>query len=225
MNLDLATRLARRPAERTGPIVCSLLGREWDVLDGVHCPTDDFSTAWFTFRLPYGPGPFLEMGCGAGVTAVTAALKGSSHVTAVDVNASAVRNTELNARRHGVADTVHTVHSDLFAEVPAGEFDIIFWNSSFVDAPAPEGVTEDLARIVFDPGYLIHRRYLREARDFLSPRGRLLLGFGSLGNQDLLGRIADEAGLRTEVLDTVTVPGPARLEYSLLEFVRARSAA
>ncbi len=225
MNLDPATRLARLPAERTGHIVCSLLGREWDVLDGVHCPTDDFSTACFTSRLPYGPGAFLEMGCGTGVTAVTAALKGSAQVTAVDLSPAAVLNTELNARRHGVAETVHAIHSDLFTDVPAGEFDVIFWNSPFVDAPMPEGVPEDLARIVFDPGYLIHRRYLHEAQDFLSPRGRLLLGFGSMGNRDLLGRIADEVGLRTEVLDSVTVSGPVRLEYLLLEFVRVGSAA
>ncbi|AGL16383.1 methyltransferase [Actinoplanes sp. N902-109] len=224
MNLDPATRLARRPAQRTGPVVCSLLGRDWDVLRGVHCPADDFSTAYFTAHLPYGPGPFLEMGCGAGVTAITAALQGSSQVMAVDVSAAAVRNTELNARRHGVADTVRAVHSDLFTDVPAGEYDVIFWNSSFVDAPAPEGLPADLARIVFDPGYSLHRRYLHEAQQFLPPCGRLLLGFGSLGNHDLLERLAGEAGLRPVVRDSVTVPGPARLGYSLIELVRTGGA-
>jgi methylase of polypeptide subunit release factors len=220
---DAAMHLVRCPAERIGPVVCSLAGREWDVLEGVHNPADDFSTAYFTSRLPYGTGTFLEMGCGAGVTAVTAALRGSARVAAVDVNPAAVHNAALNAHRHGVAGTVSAVCSDLFTEVPAGEFDMIFWNSSFVDAPTPEDVPEHLAQIVFDPGYRFHRRYLLEAQGFLSPGGRLLLGFGSLGNQVLLRQLAEEAGLGIKALGSVTLPGPARLEYSLLEFVRERS--
>ncbi|WP_028049610.1 class I SAM-dependent methyltransferase [Cellulomonas sp. URHD0024] len=222
MSLDLAAGLVRRNAARTGPTVCTLNGRDWDLFEGVFSPTDDFSTAFFTARMPYGTGTFLEMGCGAGVTAVTAALRGCTRVMAVDVSAAAVRNTALNARRHGVADSVSALQSDLFDDVPAGEFDVVFWNSAFVDEPTPAGLPAELANTVFDSGYVVHRRFLQQAPEFLSAGGRLLLGFSSLGNEALLRQLAHEAEFDVEELDSLR--GPARITYSLLELVRQRSA-
>jgi release factor glutamine methyltransferase len=103
-----------------------------------------------------------------------------------------VRNTALNANRHGVADRVDCVAGDLFDSLAPDEvFDVVFWHSSFVPAPASLSDLDmhDLAYV--DPGYRAHRRYLAEA----PRRGSLaLLGFSSRGSIDglrAMGAVAD----------------------------------
>ena len=61
------------------------------------------------------PFNFLEVGCGAGYTAINAAL--ISHqckVWATDINPTAVKNTVENAKLHGVDDRVIAVAADVF---------------------------------------------------------------------------------------------------------------
>jgi release factor glutamine methyltransferase len=118
------------------------------------------------------------MGSGTGVTAVSAALAGCLRVTALDISSAAVQNTRRNVVRHGVVDRMDVRHSDLFDALSADErFDLIYWNSNFVEAPSDFVNASDLHHAFFDPGYETHRRYLLQAPYHLSERGRLLLGF------------------------------------------------
>ena len=114
-----------------------LLGRRWTLLPDVFAPTYTPVTELFTAWIPYPVGgTLLEMGSGTGVTAVSAALVGCRRVTALDISSAAVENTRRNVERHGVADRVDVRHSDLFDALSAGErFDVIYWNSNFVEAP------------------------------------------------------------------------------------------
>ncbi|WP_113698940.1 methyltransferase [Nonomuraea lactucae] len=204
------------------PPVFSLLGREWDLLPGVFAPVHDLSTQLFTTWLPYpDQGSFLEIGCGAGVTAVTAALKGCAEVTALDISEEAVENTRLNVRRHGVGERVRVLRSDLFAELEEGaRFDAIFWNSSFIELPPDHVVHNVLERAIFDPGYTTHRSFLDQAAHYVRPDGRIFLGFSSLGNHELLKSLARQAGLETRTLRGFPAMQPAVLTYQLLELVR-----
>ncbi|MDS1271538.1 methyltransferase [Lipingzhangella sp. LS1_29] len=183
------------------PSEFKLLGLRWTLLKGVYDPSTD-PAAWLDVKkLPYpAGGRFLEMGCGAGMASVYGALRGCTEVVAVDMVPEALENTRVNAERHGVADRVRTVQSDLFTGIDSAErFDLIYWGSPFIEPP--EGYTSDDAHpAYFDMGYVSHRRFLREARDYLSPGGRLFLGFGSEGNWELLNQIATEIGLRTSVV-------------------------
>jgi release factor glutamine methyltransferase len=157
--------------------------------------------AYFTSCLPYREGTgFLEMGCGIGVTAVMAALRGCNPVTALDINPAAVRNTKANARRHGVGDQVRAMRSDLFEALDPNErFDLIYWNSPFFEAPADALKTFD-EYALFDPEYSMHRTFLHTALDHLTEQGRIFLGFSTaVGNLPLLQEIADEAGLLTTI--------------------------
>ncbi|MDX3663109.1 AMP-binding protein [Streptomyces sp. ID05-26A] len=198
--------------------------RDWDLLPGVFAPTYCASTRFFTESLPFpAGGAFLEVGSGTGVTAVMAALHGCASVTAIDVTEVAVANTALNAARHGQAGRVDARRGDVFDGLAGGQrFDLIFWNSPFVDPGAARPVTDDrrglLDRAVFDPGYQAHQRYLAGARALLTESGRLLLGFSSLGDHEALRTIAADAGYRVVVLRTSgdLVPG---MEYQLLELV------
>lgn len=228
--------------EHREPATVELLDLEWEKHAGVFGGGDYLEpTAYFTSLLPLGEAAsLLEMGCGAGVTAVVAALRGCPAVTAVDINPAAVRNTAANARRHGVAGRVRALCGDLFEPIGADErFDVIYWNSPFIEAPPGRNESfEEYA--LFDPGYAMHRRFMREAPRHLTEEGRVFLGFSAAaGNLDLLYELGREAGLTGGVnrQETYDVPheqvgeapefaahadekGMLRLDITLLEFRR-----
>ncbi|MGK5639397.1 methyltransferase domain-containing protein [Streptomyces sp. URMC 126] len=222
----------RRSRESRGrrdrPAEFPLAGRDWTLLDEVFPPVYSPSTETFLGLLDFPRGStLLEIGCGAGVIAVSAALAGCAYVVATDVNPHAVRNTALNAARHGVAGRVRCRESDMFAGLAPDEtFDLVFWHSNFV--LAPERLTRlslhDMAYV--DPGYRAHRAFLREAPDRVRPGGDALLGFGSRGDAASLRRLADEAGV---VLTTVAARAVRErdgvVEYRLLRLSRGAPAA
>ena len=179
-----------------------LLGRDWDLLDGVFSPAYTPAPQLFSEWLPYPEGgAFLEVGSGAGVTSVVAALSGCRTVTALDISEAAVENTRRNARRHGVEERVRVMRSDLFTALPAADrFDLIFWNSSFAEPPDEFVNQTDLHHAFFDPGYSAHQRYLAGAAKHLTPDGRLMLGFSSVGNWPRLRELCAEIGLDITVV-------------------------
>ncbi len=155
--------------EREQPGEFELLGRRWTLLPGVFAP---FSTP-VTELLAGTPlhGRFLEMGSGAGVAAVTAALNGCE-TTALDIAPAAVENTRANARRHGVR--VDARQSDLFAALtPEDRFDLI---------------------------YFTHVRFLEHAFRHTTPSGRVLLGFSELGSWPQLRSACRAAGLEPDIV-------------------------
>lgn len=212
-----------RHAQSEGrPTEFELLGLKWDLLDGVFVPVFTSSTELYTSWLPYPVGgSFLEVGSGAGVTSVLAALHGAQ-VTALDISAAAVANTARNAERHVVSDRVRVLQSDMFQALESdARFDLIFWNSSYADVPADFVYESDLQHAFFDAGYRSHRTYLIEGPAHLKEGGHLLLGFGSVGNRSLLQQIA--AGARLVVKDLRSesrTTSAGTMEYQLLELVR-----
>ena len=206
-------RSSQSRARADRPRVFSMNGRSWDLLPSVFPPVFSPSTEAFLSLLdfPVG-GSFLEMGCGTGVIAVSAALAGCARVVATDVNPEAARNASLNAARHGV--TVECVSGDLFTGVPpADRFDVVFWHSNFVPAPTdmPGLDMHDLAYV--DPGYRAHRGYVREAPRWLTEDGMVLLGFSSRGDLAWLR----ELGVSHDVVRTQVVAERDReVEYQLL---------
>ncbi|MDX3638429.1 methyltransferase [Streptomyces sp. MB09-02B] len=205
------------------PSSFSMFGRQWDLLSDVFAPVYDISTMLFTAWLPLSEGnDLLEVGCGAGVTAVMAATRGCHSVIALDINPAAVENTRRNARRHGVGDRVHVTQSDLFSAVtPTDRYDIIYWNSSFVEAPADTRALTPVEMAVLDPGYRTHKRFLAEAPQYLKPNGRIFLGFSSLGNSARLQEMAAVHEIEVRALRSSSSALSAGTTYQLLELVPA----
>jgi release factor glutamine methyltransferase len=73
----------------------------------------------------------LDLGCGSGVCGLFCAPK-ASEVIAVDISASAVRNTQENCRRLGIGNLT-ALQSDMFSRVE-GKFDLILANAPYVAA-------------------------------------------------------------------------------------------
>ncbi|MEY9875679.1 release factor glutamine methyltransferase [Streptacidiphilus sp. MAP12-33] len=214
------------------PASFHLGGREWDLLDEVFAPVYSPSTGVALHLLglddpsarPACQGSFLEIGCGTGVIAVTAALTGCVPVVASDINPRAVENTSVNAARHGVGDRVGTVHSDLFGGLDAGErFDTVFWSSNYVLGPDEYEYRSVHERAYVDAGYQAHRRYLEQAPGRTTDTGRALLHFSSRGDLRLLSRLAEESGRELRTLRTCQVRegeyGDDLVDHMLLQIV------
>lgn len=211
--------LLRHLDDENRPLEFELLGRRWSLVEGVFSPTYTPVTKLFTSWLPYPDGgSFLEIGSGAGVTAVHAALAGCRRVLATDISEAAVENIRQNIERHRVADRVDVRLGDLFDAVNLGEcFDLIYWNSNFAEPPDGYSLETSLHHAFFDPHYATHRRFLRDAQRHLAFGGRLLLGFSSIGNWSKLLEACSEARLAPSVVRSESRQLEIDIEFQLVE--------
>jgi ribosomal protein L11 methyltransferase len=92
----------------------------------------------------------LDVGCGSGVLAIAAAMRGARAVTAIDVAEAAREATEHNARSHGVADRIAASCTPL-ADVDES-FEVVVAN---ILAPTLVELAADLRRVVAPGGRLI----------------------------------------------------------------------
>jgi release factor glutamine methyltransferase len=143
-------------------------GFELEVFPGVFHPKYFGSSsilAKFVARLPLHERTFLEMGCGSGVIALSAARAGAT-VTAVDINPEAVRCTLANAARNQLSVDART--GDLFSPVNGMSFDVVAWNPPFLPkdpASPPE------AAFYGGRHFALIRRFAGAAREYLRPGG------------------------------------------------------
>ncbi|MDQ8707235.1 methyltransferase domain-containing protein [Streptomyces sp. LHD-70] len=218
------SREAAADGERPG--VFTMRGRDWTLLPEVFAPPYSASTDAAMELLGFVEGPqvprqgsFLEVGCGTGIIAVSAALAGCDRVLATDINEHAVENAALNAQRHGVAGRVSSRHSDLFDALdPDQRFDTVYWHSNFVLAPADYAYESVHECAYVDPGYAAHRRYLIEAPLRTTPGGSALLHFSDRGDLAGLHAIADESGRELDVLSSIRIrEGRELVEHMLIE--------
>lgn len=179
--------------------------KKFVVKKGVFSPYYFGDAEFFSKAIPIKKGSsFLEVGSGAGVVSVTAALRGASKVAATDINQAAVENTIENARRHKV--DVQATKGDVFSSVEKGRFDTIFWDIPFISAPKPAGAKKQskhqvLQLAIHDEGYRAVGKYISEARKHLSPKGRLFIGFSpNLGNAERIKKLAKENGFSLKVI-------------------------
>lgn len=160
----------------------------------------------------------LDVGCGVGVLAIYAALKGANQVYAVDIMEEACRFARLNAEKNGVADRVHVFQGDLFEPLPPQKFDVIIDDVS--------GIADEVARLsAWFPDPVPTGGYdgtdhvigmLSRVKDFLSDRGILYLPIASLSNANrILQRAREIFGSKIEQLTQQDYPfGPALKDHT-----------
>jgi release factor glutamine methyltransferase len=205
-----------------GDHLFELDGHVFEVAEDVFSPQVFGDAAFFAREIPPRVGAsLLEVGCGAGVISIAAALAGCDRVLATDVNPAAAANTARNAARLGVGATLETRCGDLFEALSdMDRFESIFWNPPFIPIA---GDPEDCLEIsVFDDGYRSLRRYLAGAERYLTPGGRLYFGFSSSsGDITRLRAIASELGLELCLRASTEVPDPVHSGF-WLELYEAR---
>ncbi len=119
-------------------------------------------------RLIVGDTDVLDVGCGTGVIAVTAALLQERPVRAIDIASAAVEATIDNARRNGVAGRVVVDIADL-AQID-DTYDLVVAN---ILAPVLVALADDLQRATRPGGRLVISGILADAHqhvlDALAP--------------------------------------------------------
>ncbi|MBX3434330.1 MAG: peptide chain release factor N(5)-glutamine methyltransferase [Pirellulales bacterium] len=133
---------------------------------------------------PDGAPQAIDVGTGSGAIAVCLAKHNPQvRLTAVDVSPTALAVARRNAERHGVADRIEFVESDLFAAVPASEaFELIVSNPPYVTTAELATLADDVRRyepqIALDGGEhgtTVVERLLAAATARLAPGGWLLM--------------------------------------------------
>ncbi len=151
-----------------------------------------------------------DVGTGSGIVAICLAKHArQARVTAIDSSAAALAVARENAERHGVAEQIEFVESDLFARVAEDcRFDFVASNPPYVSEDeyaklAPEvRQHEPAAALVAGPaGTSVIERLLPQAAERLRPGGSVLLEISPMLQQRVEELAAAEAGLH--VLPTV----------------------
>ncbi|WP_106477214.1 50S ribosomal protein L3 N(5)-glutamine methyltransferase [Phytohalomonas tamaricis] len=139
--------------------------------------------AWFPER---EPRRILDLCSGSGCIGIAAALMlPTSEVILSDVSPEALEVARINITRHDVGTRVKAVVSDLFEGLEGQRFELIVSNPPYVDArdlaamPAEFRHEPAIALGSGDDGLDLVRRMLRQAREYLSDDGVLIVEVGN----------------------------------------------
>lgn len=136
----------------------------------------------------------LDIGCGASALGVLSAGVVQS-LTAADVSAQAVLNSQLNLKWHGI-ESVSVVQSDLFEHI-VGRFDTIVFNAPFF----PGVARNDADRKWLGDDGLILRRFLAEAPAHLAVGGEIWLTHSDVADEIAFRRALTGGGFTWTLLD------------------------
>jgi release factor glutamine methyltransferase len=207
----VAERAARRPLQHLLGDV-EFYGRRFIVRPGVLIPRPETeSVAEMALRLlpARQPAAVADVGCGAGVLAVTIACERPQATTwCTDLARPAVDLTRRNAAAHDVAGRVQVVRGDLLTSLAtAARFDLVVSNPPYIPSADIAGLAPEVRdhdpRLALDggaDGLDLVRRLLAEAHPHLRPSGRILIELG-YDQGERAARLATARGwLEVEVL-------------------------
>lgn len=151
----------------------------------------------------------LDMGTGTGVQALIAANK-SVDVTAVDVNPFAVECAKLNSEINNVSSRLKVKQSDLFENV-TGTFDVIIFDPPFRWSKP----RDEWERSCADENYATMNAFFEQAKNYLTPTGKILIHFGTSGDLSYLKQVIQKNGYTLKQLLTIDRCGWSYFTYRL----------
>lgn len=175
------------------------LGLRLSVPVGVFHPSLFFSTKTmciFLMKQDLDKKKVLEIGSGSGAISIIAA-KAGARVWATDINPESVHSTSRNATKNRVS--IQTRHSDLFESLEEKEFDLILNNPPYY--PQNPSTPADHAWYA-GKDYQYFQRLFREARNYLSNEGMMMLVLSDECNIDLIGAIAEKENFKHQLVYT-----------------------
>ncbi len=125
------------------------------------------------FVKDFASGKVLDMGSGSGIIAKEC-LKFTDDVTAADIDEESVKLLKKNFNGK-------VIQSDLWKNINE-KYDTVFFNPPYL----PEDKYNDIALDGGKEGYEVILRFLKDARHFLKPNGKIILLFSSLSNPDII---------------------------------------
>ncbi len=153
-------------------------GKKFIVFPNVFSPKYFSDAGFFSKHIPFVQnGSFLEIGCGTGVVAIFAGLKGVKKVVATDINPFAVLNTQENISLYGLGSVVKVKKGHLFQPVKSQKFDQIFWNAPFLYSEQEN--MSLLQKSTFDYKDMSKINFIKDAKKYLKKNGMLYIGYSS----------------------------------------------
>lgn len=139
---------------------------------------------WLGARQPL---QILDLATGSGCIGIAAAMTFSeAEVVLADIDGDALELAARNVRRHGLADRVRVVQSDLFGGLGDNSFDLILCNPPYVDPEDLANMPEEFRHEPMlalagggDDGLELVQRLLQAAPGYLQPGGLLVLEVGN----------------------------------------------
>ncbi|WP_286237746.1 50S ribosomal protein L3 N(5)-glutamine methyltransferase [Neptuniibacter halophilus] len=135
------------------------------------------------------PGPVdrvLDLCTGSGCIGLACAYAfPEAEVDLADISGDAIDVARHNVEKHEMTERVHAIESDLFSGLQGRRYDLIVSNPPYVDAadlasmPNEYGHEPELALGSGPDGLDITRRILREANDYLTDDGLLVVEVGN----------------------------------------------
>lgn len=138
----------------------------------------------------FAKGTVLDMGSGSGILAKEA-LKYTKAVYASDINPDATR-----------VKGVKFIESDLFSNIPHIKFNLIMFNAPYL--PDDEGI-EDVALYGGKEGYEIICKFFSQTKEFLKPKGNILLVFSSHSKKNKIDEFLTKNGWKFKEIDKVHI--------------------
>ena len=140
----------------------------------------------FAGLIDHEPKRILDMCTGSGCIAIACAQQFlEAEVDAVDLSLDALDVAQINIERHGLAERVFPISSDLFNDMPKDKYDLIVTNPPYVDEEDLDDMPQEFH---FEPemslgsgadGLDITKRILAQAADYLTDNGVLVCEVGN----------------------------------------------
>lgn len=187
MNSQEKPELSLQQTERTTrmyqfyqrqPYWIELAGLKLKIDRGVFPPEQGYTSQLMAKVLKnYSPNTALDLGCGSGYLALTLRSYGVPNVWAADINPAAVECTQENIKLNSHLAPIKVVHSNLFSGFPQPiQFDLIAFNQPFYYGGGPFNFSPD-------EGHPLNERFLKEARNYLTPNGKILMNYSDVGDE------------------------------------------
>jgi ribosomal protein L3 glutamine methyltransferase len=139
----------------------------------------------------------LDLCCGSGCIGIAAAAYlPDCEVDLADISEPALRVASDNVQEHGLENRVHVIGSDLFEAITDRRYDVIVSNPPYVSRaelaqlPREYGHEPVMALEAGEDGLAVVAGILRQARDYLTPWGILVIEVGRSA-QALMERYPD----------------------------------
>jgi release factor glutamine methyltransferase len=184
--------------------IVKYLGKDFVVLPNVFPPSND--SKLLVENLPeLNNSTVLDIATGCGVIAIFAAFHGAKHVTALDINQSAVKCAQLNVINHGVSNCVDQVQPQLF--------DVITVNLPFRNKHAPDMV----ATAQWDTNFELHKRFFSKVAKYLRHHGKLYMPQPNYPELYDTLDLAQRAGLKAKEIGKRLSSGVDPRDYYVFE--------
>ena len=128
----------------------------------------------------------LDLCCGSGCIGIAAQYQfPDAEVCMSDLSTDALEVAAINLQRHDLDGVIELYQSDLFANIPAQQFDIIVSNPPYVDAEDMAALSDEfraepeLGLAAGEDGLALVERILESALDYLSADGALFIEVGN----------------------------------------------